>query len=135
MHNTFQGTVARHDLQAGISYLSWGDVAVRVPLATHLEVGAPVTWDIPGDQVRLPSNSQRAARALDTPFAATVTRIEPDGESIKAICCVWSVGGCNVLVIADAGIARAHGVVEGASLILRLRGEHIRVQHPAPKEA
>lgn len=134
MHNTFQGTVARHDLQAGITYLCWGDMAVRMPLAAHLQVDAPVTWEIPADQVRLPSNSQRPARPLDSPFAATVVRIELDGENIHAVCTAQAVDGCNVLVIADTGIARAHGVVQGSSLVLRLRGEHIRVRPAESKE-
>ena len=126
--------MAQHDLQAGISTLRWGDVVVRLPLAAHIAIGTAVTWEIPGDQVRLPSNSKRPARPLDSPFAATVVRIAPDGENVRAICCAQSVDGCNVLVIADAGIARAHGVVEGSSLVLRLRGEHIRVQPAASKE-
>lgn len=134
MHNTFQGTVARHDTQAGITYLCWGDLAVRMPLAAHLEVGTSLRWEIPADQVRLPSNSQRLARPLDSPFAATVVRIELDGENIQALCTAQAVDGCNVRVIADAGIARAHGVVQGSSLVLRLRGEHIRVRSAASKE-
>lgn len=133
MKNIFQGSIARHDFHAGISYLSWGKVVVRVPLVAHVEVGTSVTWEIPADQVRLPSNSKRPERPFDTPFAATVVRIEPDGKNIKAICTAQSMDGGNVIVIADAAIARDHGVVEQTSLILRLRGEHIRVRQPASK--
>lgn len=131
MENIFHGSIARHDPKAGITYLAWQGMTVRAPLSEHLLIGASVTWEMPAEQVRLPSNSKRPERPLDTPLAVTVVRIESHGHNIHAVCATQPRDGCQVVVIVDAGIARDHGVVEGASLVLRLRGEHIRIQQLA----
>ena len=128
MDNVFAATVSRHDEAAGITFLNWRGVELRAPLSLGLPVGAAVEWRIAPEQVRLPSNSSRPPRPLDTPLAARIESVHRRGGAIEAAASVDEIPGVEIRLSADAGIAVGHGVARGARIALRLRGESIALR-------
>lgn len=126
--NHFRAVVERHDFAAGWSVLRWHHLRLHVPLAANLPEGHEVAWSIPPDQVRLLSNSGRPIRDDDTPFEVRLIELVTRQQEIQAIAEVVAWPDERLTMTANAEVARSHGVVEGALLTLRLRGQNITVQ-------
>lgn len=127
MKNILMATLETHDACEQVSRLDWQGLRVRVPIAAGFEPGATVAWTIPIDQVRLPANSERPARANDTLFSARVAKVTPLGSTLQVTVQRAGQPAAQLVMSMPRHTALDHGVRDGVVLTLRLRGDSISV--------
>ncbi|MBI3148672.1 MAG: ABC transporter ATP-binding protein [Betaproteobacteria bacterium] len=124
--NIFRGVIERHDHDAALTTLRWGEVALRAPLAAGHALGAEVSWMIPAGLVVMQRPDRSPPRETENPVTG---RIEDLTELGEATLVTLSFANCpdRLGFPVSTHAAQRYGLAKGATLGVSLLSEGLHL--------
>ena len=79
--NVFDGVVAEHRAEAGVTLVAWAGYRLEARLQPDYALGQPITWAIPSANVILHRRDRPSRGERENPVAGVVSEFVPLGEN------------------------------------------------------
>lgn len=131
LRNVFTAMVKGHDRQTNSTTVVWETLELRAAINETYPPGSRVTWAIPSSSVLL-AVPGHAAGPMDTLIDGVVSHLVHLGDQVRVVALAGRDPAWPLATAVPRHLADRCALVEGAPIVLRLRGEAI---HLMPAEA
>jgi molybdate transport system ATP-binding protein len=131
LKNVFDGTVAEHRADAGVTLVAWAGYRLEARLQPAYVPGQPITWAIPTASVILHRRDRPSRGERENPVQGVVTEFVPLGENASVAVRVDGAPELPLFMTIPTHVARRNRIRLGERVTASLLAEAI---HLMPRE-
>jgi molybdate transport system ATP-binding protein len=129
LRNVFTAEVREHDRRTNSTTVAWDAHELRAAINDAYPPGSRVTWAVPSSGVLL-ATPDHASGPRDTLIDGVVSRLVHLGDQVRVVALADGDPARPLSTAVPRHLADRFALVEGAPVVLRLRGEAIHLMPP-----
>jgi molybdate transport system ATP-binding protein len=131
LKNVFEGVVAEHRPDAGLTLVAWAGYRLEARLQPAYVPGQPITWAIPTANVILHRRDRPSRGERENPVPGVVSEFVPLGENASVAVCIDGAPELPLFMTIPTHVAKRNRIGLGERVTVSLLADAI---HLMPRE-